>query len=125
MIETMIDLPDHVLGFKAVGQVTGADYETTIIPAVLAMTTRLQHVRMLYQLGPEFEGFEAKAMWDDAMLGVSRYTSWERVAVVTDEPWIRMGVQALHFVMPGHFRLFQVAELDEAKAWVSEAPTLS
>lgn len=123
MIETITGLPDHVLGFKAVGQVTGEDYETTIIPAVLAMSERLTHVRLLYQLGPELEGFDAKAMLDDALLGVSRYTAWERVAVVTDEVWIRMGVQALHFVMPGHFRLFHVAEAEKAKAWLSEPPT--
>jgi hypothetical protein len=120
MIDMIEGLPEQVLGFKAVGTVTGEDYENTIIPAVLAMAERLHHVRLLYVLGDEFDGFDAKAMLDDAMLGVSRYTAWERVAVVTDVAWLRMSVQAMHFVMPGHFRLFHVSDLDAAKAWLSE-----
>ncbi len=124
MIESMSDLPDHVLGFKALGRLSGQDCETTIIPSVLVMTMRLKHVRMLYQLAPEFEGFEAKAMLDDAMLGVSRYTAWDRVAVVTDEAWVRVGVRTLHFAMHRQFRLFHVAELSDAKFWLSESPAL-
>lgn len=119
MIETIDGLPEQVLGFTAVGMVTGQDYERVMIPAVLAMAERLHHVRLLYVLGDSFEGFEAKAMWDDALLGVSRYTAWERVAVVTDAPWMRMAMQVMHFVMPGHFRLFALSELDAAKAWVA------
>ena len=121
MIETIEGLPENVLGFKAVGTVTGDDYETVIIPAVLAMAERLHHVRMLYVLGPEFEGFDAKAMLEDAMLGVSRYTSWQRVAIVTDVSWMRLAVQAMHFVLPGHFRLFDVADVQAAKDWLAEA----
>lgn len=119
MIEVIEGLPQNVLGFKAIGEVTGADYEDTLIPAVLAMSERLHHVRLLYFLGVEFTGFDAKAMLEDAMLGVSRYTAWERVAIVTDEAWLRMGVQALHLIMPKHFRLFGNAELEQAKAWLS------
>ena len=119
MIEVIEGLPENVLGFRAVGEVTGADYEQTLIPAVLAMSERLHHVRLLYVLGPEFTGFDAQAMLDDALLGVSRYAAWQRVAVVSDAAWLRLGVQALHWFMPQHFRLFYNAELDDAKAWLS------
>ena len=120
IIETLQHLPDHVLGFRAVGEVTAHDYEEEIIPAVLAMAERVQHVRMLYVLDEAFTGFTAGAMWDDAALGASRYAAWERVAVVTDVPWIRASVQALHFVMPGHFRLFHTEERQQAEQWLSE-----
>ena len=120
MIEVIEGLPDNVLGFKAIGEVTGADYEDTLIPAVLAMSERLHHVRLLYVLGVEFTGIDAKAMVEDAMLGVSRYAAWERVAVVTGEAWLRLAVQALHLIMPGHLRLFSNQDLPQAQAWLSE-----
>lgn len=120
MIEVIEGLPDNVLGFKAVGEVTGEDYAQTLIPAVLAMSERLHQVRLLYVLGVEFTGFDAKAMLEDALLGVSRYTAWDRVAVVTDEAWLRLGVKALHLIMPRHFRLYGNAELEQAKAWLAE-----
>lgn len=123
MIETLNNLPEHVLGFRAVGEVSAQDYEEQIIPAVLAMAERLHHVRMLYVIDEAFTGFTAGAMLDDAMLGASRYAAWERVAVVTDVPWIRASVQALHFLMPGHFRLFHTQERQQAEHWLSESRT--
>ena len=119
MIKTIPNLPQNVLGFQAIGHVTAQDYEEQIIPAVLAMSERLHHVRMLYVLGEDFEGYSTGAMWDDALLGVSRYTAWERIAVVTDETWLRAAVQAVHFLMPGTVKLFHLNELEHAKVWLT------
>ena len=40
------------------------------------------------KLGPDFLGFTAAAMWDDAKIGLAHWNAWERVAVVTDVPWV-------------------------------------
>jgi hypothetical protein len=119
MIKTIPNLPENILGFRAVGQVTAKDYEQEIIPAVLAMSERLHHVRMLYVLDEDFEGYSTGAMWDDALLGVSRYTAWERIAVVTDVPWMRTAVQAVHFFMPGTVKLYHLNEIEQAKVWLT------
>jgi hypothetical protein len=84
------------------------------------MAERLHHVRMLYVIDKAFTGFTAGAMLDDAMLGASRYAAWERVAVVTDVSWVRASVQALHFLMPGHFRLYHQNEQAQAEHWLGE-----
>ena len=47
-------------------------------------------------------------------------TSFERVAVVTDEEWIRPAIRALSFLMPGSARGFAVHDLAAAKAWLAE-----
>ena len=64
-------------------------------------------------------GFSAEAAWDDAKVGLQHMTRWERIAVVTDEGWIRTSVRAFGFMMPGHIRVFANEELDDAKAWIS------
>jgi hypothetical protein len=120
MLERMKGLPDNVLGFEAKGEVTGADYESVLIPAVDEMLARRKNIRFLYHLGSEFTGFDAKAMWDDAKVGLQHLTAWERVAMVTDVGWIRTGMKAFGFVMPGSFRIFSNSELAEARQWVSE-----
>ena len=111
MLERMQGLPDNVLGFEARGEADGADYESVLIPGVEEMLARRKKIRLLYFLGDEFNGFNAKAMWDDAKVGLKHFSAWERVAVVTDVGWIRTAMKAFGFVMPGHVRIFGNREL--------------
>lgn len=120
MLERIQGLPDHVLGFEAKGVVTGADYESVLIPAVEELLARQKGISFLYHIGHEFTGFDAKAMWDDAKVGFQHLTAWERVAVVTDVRWLQTAVKAFGFVMPGHVRVFSNIELDTARRWLSE-----
>jgi hypothetical protein len=120
MLERMKGLPENVLGFEAKGEVTGADYESVLIPAVAELLGRQKRIRFLYHLGTDFSGFHAKAMWDDAKVGLQHITAWERVAVVTDVGWIRAAMKAFGFVMPGQVKVFGNGELEEARQWVSE-----
>lgn len=120
MIERIQGLPEHVLGFSAKGEVTGADYETVIIPAVEAMHAHTKKLRFLYHFGKEFSGFEAQALWDDAKVGMRYFACWERVAVVTDVGWLRAVVKAFGVVMPGDVRIFADSDLAAAVRWLSE-----
>lgn len=63
LLERVKGLPDDVLGFEAKGEVTGADYESVLIPAVDEMLARRKSIRFLYHLGNGFAGFDAKAIW--------------------------------------------------------------
>jgi hypothetical protein len=120
MLERIQGLPENVLGFTAKGEVTGADYESVLMPAVDEMFARSKTIRFLYHLGAEFTGFDAKAIWDDAKVGLQHLTAWERVAVVTDATWIHTAIRAFGFVMPGHVRVFENSELPEARQWLSK-----
>jgi hypothetical protein len=120
MVERIPDLPDNVLGFRAKGTVTAADYESVIIPAVEAQFSRRGKVRFLYHLGEDFSGFEAAAMWDDTKLGLKHLAGWERMALVSDVEWIRTALRIFGLAIPGHVRVFHNRELDEAIRWISE-----
>jgi hypothetical protein len=45
-------LPDIVLGFEERGEMTGAEYETMLMPAVEKMLCRRGSVRFLYHFCP-------------------------------------------------------------------------
>ena len=92
MIGLMRDLKDGVIGFTALGKVTGADYEQVVIPAIEAGFDKHSSLSLIYHLGEDFEGFEAAAVWDDAKVGLAHWTAWDRVAVVTDVGWVRTRV---------------------------------
>ena len=68
-------------------------------------------------LGPEFSGYSAAAMWDDAKVGFRHPLSWER-AVVADHDGFRRLVRGFGFLIPGEVRVFDVAEFNAAEAWI-------
>jgi SpoIIAA-like len=114
-------LPAGTLGFRAHGQVTSADYENVIVPDVEAAFALNRKLRLLYVTAEDFTGFDPGAMWDDAKLGMRHFSSWERIALVTDVGWLRTTAMAFGFAVPAQFRLFHGSELDEATRWVTEA----
>jgi hypothetical protein len=123
MIEQMTGLPAGTLGFRARGQVTAADYESVLVPDVEAAFALNRKLRLLYVIGEDFTGFDPGAMWDDAKLGMRHLSGWDRIALVTDVSWLRVTATAMGFLVPGEFRLFPLAALDEATHWVSEPVT--
>ena len=124
MIEIMENMPDDVVAVKATGKVTGEDYDKVLVPAVEDKLKRHRKIRFLYQIGPDFDGFTAEAMWDDAKVGIRHLTAFERVAVVSDVDWIIKAVKAFSFVIPSLVRTFGPGGLEEAKAWVTAEDTL-
>lgn len=121
MIELMGGLPPGTLGFVARGQVTAEDYERIIVPDVEATFALNTKMRLLYLTGDDFVGFDSGAMWNEAKLSARHFSGWERIALVTDVPWLQLAAGTMGFMVPGAFRLFPTAELDEAKRWIGEA----
>lgn len=109
---------DRVVIASASGHVTADDYETTLIPAVDAAAVD-GAVRMLYALGPDFEGYDAEAAMDDMRLGMHHWRDFERIAVISDQESWRVAVRAFGFLMPGAVRVFGPEDEDEARAWIT------
>ncbi|TNF16591.1 MAG: STAS/SEC14 domain-containing protein [Rhodobacteraceae bacterium] len=113
--------PTDVLAFEAVGVIDAAAYETQLIPAVEAKIAAEGRVKLLYVLGDRFEGFTMGAAWDDTKLGFSHLGDFGALAVVTDTDWIRHGTKLFMPLVPAPLRVFHLAELEDAKAWMREA----
>jgi stage II sporulation SpoAA-like protein len=120
MIEVLHDLPDNVIGLEAKGKVTSSDYADVIGPAIDAKQREFDKVRLMYVLGPGFEGYTPGAMWDDSKLIFKRPGSWERIAVVTDEEWVRRSIALFGWMSPGEVKVFDYGEEALAREWVSE-----
>lgn len=120
MIEVIPDLPDHVIGIAAKGKVTGMDYESVIIPLVEKKLGTYSKISLLYHIGSEFTGMDAEAVWEDTKVGLRHIKAWEKIAVVSDVDWVRWAVNIFRLAMPGHVKVFENAQLGEARKWVSE-----
>lgn len=119
MIKPIDGLPEGVLGFEAIGEITIDDYRDILEPAVERSEGSGRKLRLLAVLGPEFSGFKGEAVLEDARLGLSSWSAWERIAVVTDHDGIAGAIGLLGWLIPGEVRVFPVAEGAEAVTWIS------
>ena len=117
------EMPPGTIGFEAIGEVEDDDWEKQVEPMLRSEMAEGQKIRLLYLLGPEAREVEGDAMTADTGFRARFATSFDRVAVVSDETWMRPAMQALSFLLPGKAKAFPVAELADAKAWLAEGGT--
>jgi hypothetical protein len=123
MLRRITDMPAGTIGFEAVGEVEDDDWEETVEPVLRQEIAAGRNVRLLYLIGTEARQVEGDAMSADTGFRVRHATSYERVAVVSDEDWIRPALRGLSFLLPGKAQGFRVRDLADAKAWLTEDGT--
>jgi hypothetical protein len=120
MLHQMTDMPAGTLGFEARGEVEDDDFEHVVEPVLRREIANGQKVRLLYLVGPHAREVEGDAVSADVGFRARHASSFERVAVVSDEDWVRPALRALSFLLPGKAKGFRVSDLAEAKAWLAE-----
>ena len=122
MIERLEDMPPGTIGFRVKGEVEREDYDDVLTPGLKSVLDAGEKLRALYVI-EEVEEMEPGAMWADAKLGfdltVRHRGDFERSAIVTDINWMVRAMQVFAWMIPGDARVFPMAELADAKAWIS------
>jgi hypothetical protein len=122
VIERLADMPDGTIGFRVDGEVHRDDYTSVLVPALRAAAESGQGLRTLYLL-EHLDEIEAGAMWEDAKLGFDlgarHHDQWIRSAIVTDTEWLARASRLFAWMIPGEARVYPVAELEQAKAWIA------
>ena len=119
MLRRMTDMPVGTIGFEAVGDVEDDEWEDTVEPILRQVIAEGQKVRLLYALGPRTREVEGDAMKADTAFRARHASSFEKVAVVSDEDWMRPALSALSFMLPGKAKGFRVRDIEDAKAWLA------
>jgi hypothetical protein len=121
VVERLEGMPPGTLGFRLWGKISRDEYFEILAP-VQEQLERGEQVSFLVETAEDFHGLDMGALREDlkaaGSLGLKHRSSWERLAVVTDKDWIRNGIAAFSWVIPGSIRVFEPGRLDEAKAWV-------
>jgi hypothetical protein len=121
VIERLADMPPDTLGFRVAGDVEREDYDNVLVPE-LTRALEAGQLRTLYLI-ETLDEMEPSALWADAKLGfdlgVRHRDAWVRSAIVTDIHWMARATRLFAWMIPGETRVFPVAELEPAKAWVA------
>lgn len=120
MLSLIKDLPSHVTGVRATGKVTKYDFEQVLIPAIDDLVKRTGKINYLLLLETDVSNFTLGAWIDDAKIGLKHFTQWNKIAVVTDQKAVEKFSDIFGYIVPGDSKGFKLAELEEAKKWVSQ-----
>lgn len=119
MFTLIHDLPNNVVGVQATGVVSKEDYEKVLLPAMAELFHRTGSVSLLLQLETELHNYTIGAWIQDASLGMRYFMKWRRVAIVSRKNGIRWFTDTFGILVPGQYKGFMMADLVEAKRWVS------
>jgi hypothetical protein len=124
MIEKLDDMPAGTVGFRAAGDIERQDYDEVLAPELRRALEAGGGLRTLYVI-EDLDEIEPGALWADSKLGldlgVGHHDAWVRSAIVTDIGWMARATRMFLWMIPGEARVFPVAELERAKAWVGGA----
>jgi hypothetical protein len=120
MFEFMPDSSGKAVGVRAVGRLTDADYKQTLIPKLEDLFKQYGELNVLFYLGPDFEGWDLEAAWDDASYGLKHRADFGKLALVGGPAWAQWTIKLSAFLMKGEIKIFPADQLAEAWAWVKE-----
>jgi universal stress protein A len=112
-----------ILAFKASGKLTDADYKQ-FLPVLETMIRKAGQLSLYVEL-QDFEGWEAKAAWDDLHFGLHHDNDFKRIAIVADKPLIHAATGFINFFSHIEMRFFESSESEAAWDWLRERPAAS
>jgi hypothetical protein len=122
MVERLNDMPPGTLGFRVDGDVERKDYDNLLVPVLQTAAVGGGGLRTLYLI-EDIDDIEPSALWADTKLGfdlgVRHHKEWVRSAIVTDIDWMAHATKLFAWTIPGEAKVFPIAELEQAKAWVA------
>ncbi|HEX8313527.1 MAG TPA: STAS/SEC14 domain-containing protein [Flavisolibacter sp.] len=119
MVELLPDFPLHVAAYRAGGKVHKDEYEKVVMHRVDEVAEQYGKINFLVRLETDMDNYSFAAFLDYLKVSFEHFTKWNRMAIVSDEAWVRTAYNALSPLVPGKIKGYPLAEYEAAKQWVS------
>jgi hypothetical protein len=119
MVELLSDFPSHVAAYRASGNVDQSEYERVVMARVREVAQKFGKINFLVRLETDFENYSLRSFLKYLKISFGNFSRWQRMAIVTDERWVRMAYDLLSPLVHGEVRGYTLAEFNKAKQWVS------
>lgn len=119
MLTPIENLPDHVYGVRASGEVTKDDIQQVLLPGLQRLTDKYHEIYYLLQLDTDVKNFTAGAWVQDLIAGIKHLSEWKKMAIVTDQTAVEKFTDLFSYISPGEAKGFEPAELVSALEWVT------
>ena len=117
MIEILPESDGKLLVLRAKSKLTHKDYEEILIPKLESVINEYEKADIVFDLGEDFHGWEAQAMWDDAKFGLKHKDDFHKVAMVGGPGWAQWIARLSEHFMSAKINTFPSGKFDEALDW--------
>lgn len=106
------------LTIKAIGTLTHEDYQT-ITPMIDSALEGVKNpkIKAIFD-AKDLDGWELQAAWDDFKIGLKHGNEFEKIAIITDKNWLKIGTKISSWFMQGDIENFENEE--EALKWLDK-----
>lgn len=119
MVELLTDFPPHVAAYRAWGAISKEEYERMVMARVDEVANTFGKINFLVLLETPMHNYSISAFIDYLKVSFEHFTKWERMAIVTNEQWVRQAYKMLSHIVHGEIKGYELKDMDKAKAWVS------
>jgi hypothetical protein len=119
MVELLEGFPDHVAAYRAAGKVTSDEYKRIVMRRVDEVAERYGKINFLVKLETDIENYDLPAIANYVKISFEHFSKWNRMAIVSDERWVRFAYNTLSPLVPGVIKGFTLDEYETARKWVS------
>ena len=119
MVTLLTGFPPHVAAYKASGAVSKEEYENIVMHRVDEVARQFGHINFLVRLETDFDNYSLAAFLDYIKVSFEHFSKWNRMAIVSDERWLRKAYEILSKLVPGEIRSYPLDDFSTAKEWVS------
>jgi len=116
MITSSTDPADGVVEFTVAGSISREEYDRIVADMDKAIATfgKLRLIEVIEEVG----AIDSSIWWKDVTWAWHHLKDVARCAVVTDKGWIGPVTRAAGALIPAEVRVFPLADIEGARAWV-------
>ncbi|UYQ95630.1 STAS/SEC14 domain-containing protein [Chitinophaga horti] len=119
MITLLTGYPPHVAAYAASGAVSKEEYEQLVMRRVNEVADQYGKINFLVLLDTSFSNYSMGAFLEYLQISFRHFFKWERMAIVSEEAWVRRAYELLSPLVHGEIRSYTHEELTVARDWVS------
>ena len=90
-----------------------------LIPRLESIFREHGKARLLLDMGDDFQGWEAEALWDDTRFGFTHRKNFKKIGVIGGPAWVEWGLKIATIIVSGEIRSFSTGELEKALNWIN------
>jgi len=119
MVEILTDFPAHVAAYRASGSISKEEYRAVVMTRVNQVAEQFGHINFLVRLETDMDNYSIGAFFSYVKISFQHFSKWNRMAIVSDERWVRTAYDTLSLLVPGEIKGYPLHEYEQAKTWVS------
>ena len=119
MIEIRPETHGNVLAIRGTRRLTAEDYEELLIPSLESLIKDHSKARLLFEMGPDFRGWNIDAAWRATKFSLKHKDEFEKVAALCGPKWVHWAMKLSSYLIDGDVRVFPCDQRYQALEWIN------